>query len=91
MVYNAVECCNTAAVYDEISKASLELGISDTEEIINLKHIILSHHGQLEYGSPKEPATPEAALIHFLDYNDSRLAALENEIKKTDFHQSFFV
>ncbi len=70
--------------YDEISKASLELGISDTEEIINLKHIILSHHGQLEYGSPKEPATPEAALIHFLDYNDSRLAALENEIKKTD-------
>ena len=46
-------------------------------------HIILSHHGQLEYGSPKEPATAEAALIHFLDYNDSRLAALENEIEKT--------
>ena len=47
-------------------------------------HIILSHHGQLEYGSPKEPATPEAVLIHFLDYNDSRLASLEPEINKVN-------
>ena len=45
-------------------------------------HIVLSHHGQLEYGSPKEPMTPEAALIHYLDYNDSRLAALEKECDK---------
>ena len=52
------------------------------EEIINLLHIVLAHHGQLEYGSPKEPMTPEAVLIHFLDYNDSRLATLENEINK---------
>lgn len=68
----------------EVTSVSTELGLEDTEEVINLLHIILSHHGQLEYGSPKEPATPEAALIHFLDYNDSRLAALEPEVNKTN-------
>ncbi len=69
---------------NEVTSVSTELGLEDTEEVINLLHIILSHHGQLEYGSPKEPATPEAALIHFLDYNDSRLAALEPEVNKTN-------
>lgn len=69
---------------NEVTSVSTELGLEDTEEVINLLHIILSHHGQLEYGSPKEPATPEAVLIHFLDYNDSRLAALEPEVNKTN-------
>lgn len=69
---------------NEINNVSIELGINDTEEVLNLLHIILSHHGQLEYGSPKEPMTPEAVLIHFLDYNDSRLAALEPEVEKVE-------
>lgn len=69
---------------NEIYKTSIELGYSDTEEITNLLHIILSHHGQLEYGSPKEPSTPEAALIHLLDYCDSRLAGLEGEVSKAN-------
>ena len=68
---------------NEIHKVGCELGIEDSEEIVNLLHIVLSHHGQLEYGSPKEPLTAEAALIHFLDYNDSRLATLEKEVEKT--------
>lgn len=67
---------------NEIYGVSIELGVQDSEEIINLLHIVLSHHGQLEFGSPKEPMTAEAALIHFLDFNDSRLATLENEFTK---------
>lgn len=67
---------------NEIHNVSVELKVDDSEEVINLLHIVLSHHGQLEYGSPKEPMTPEAALIHFLDYNDSRLATLEMEFNK---------
>ncbi|HET7841049.1 MAG TPA: OB-fold nucleic acid binding domain-containing protein, partial [Terriglobia bacterium] len=31
-----------------------------------LEHIILSHHGKLEFGSPKEPAFPEALVVHYL-------------------------
>lgn len=69
---------------NEIYNVSVELNVEDSEEVINLLHIVLSHHGQLEYGSPKEPLTPEATLIHFLDYNDSRLATLENEVSKTE-------
>ena len=69
---------------NQIYAVSKELGYEDKEEVLNLIHIILSHHGQLEYGSPKEPLTPEAELIHLLDFSDSRLASLEPEIKKVE-------
>ncbi len=38
-----------------------------------LEHIIISHHGQLEFGSPKLPVFPEAILFHFLDDLDSKM------------------
>jgi 3'-5' exoribonuclease len=41
-----------------------------------IEHIILSHHGKLEFGSPKEPMFPEALLVHFLDEMDSKLEAM---------------
>ncbi|MBZ5513508.1 MAG: HD domain-containing protein [Acidobacteriia bacterium] len=41
-----------------------------------LQHIILSHHGELEFGSPKEPAFPEALVVHALDNLDSKLASM---------------
>ena len=68
---------------NEIYASAIDLGLEKTEELINLLHIILSHHGQLEYGSPKEPLTAEAELIHLLDFGDSRMASLEKEVVKT--------
>ena len=41
-----------------------------------VEHIILSHHGQLEFGSPKEPLFPEALVVHYLDDLDSKLEAM---------------
>lgn len=41
-----------------------------------LEHIILSHHGKLEFGSPKEPAFPEALVVHYLDDMDSKLESM---------------
>lgn len=41
--------------------------------ITHLKHVILSHHGQYEYGSPKLPMTAEAIALHFADNLDSKL------------------
>ena len=38
-----------------------------------LKHIILSHHGKLEYGSPKLPSLPEAVVVAMIDDLDSRM------------------
>lgn len=40
---------------------------------IHLSHLVAAHHGQLEYGSPKEPQTLEAMLVHALDELDSRV------------------
>lgn len=67
-----------------IEKAATSMGIDETEEVLALKHIMLSHHGLLEYGSPKEPLIPEAMLIFLIDYTDSRLAALEKEVESTE-------
>jgi 3'-5' exoribonuclease len=41
-----------------------------------IDHIILSHHGQLEFGSPKEPMFPEALAVHLLDNLDSKLESI---------------
>ncbi len=48
-----------------------------------LQHIVLSHHGQYQFGSPKLPAIPEAMAIHYLDNLDAKLnmffAAVDND------------
>ena len=41
-----------------------------------LEHMILSHHGQLEFGSPKLPQFPEALLLHYLDDMDSKMECM---------------
>lgn len=41
-----------------------------------IEHLILSHHGKTEFGSPKEPMFPEALVVHYLDDLDSKLAAM---------------
>ena len=60
-----------------------------------VEHMILSHHGQLEYGSPKVPQFPEALLLHYLDDLDSKMecmrALIDNDRQLegcfTSFHQ----
>jgi 3'-5' exoribonuclease len=60
-----------------------------------VEHMILSHHGELEYGSPKVPQFPEALLLHYLDDLDSKMecmrALIENDRQVegcfTSFHQ----
>ncbi len=46
-----------------------------TELRYHLEHMILSHHGQLEFGSPKVPLTLEAIALHHLDNLDAKIAA----------------
>jgi len=50
---------------------------------MHLKHILLSHHGEYQFGSPKLPQTSEAYLVHLIDLLDSRMSALEM-VKKND-------
>ncbi len=41
-----------------------------------LLHILLAHHGEFEYGSPRRPKTPEALLVHMADNLDSKMAGM---------------
>jgi 3'-5' exoribonuclease len=45
-----------------------------------VEHMILSHHGQLEFGSPKLPQFPEALLLHYIDDMDSKMACMGSMI-----------
>ncbi|HNZ49943.1 MAG TPA: HD domain-containing protein [Bacilli bacterium] len=65
----------------EVAKS---LNVLESDEYLSLSHMVLSHHGYLEYGSPKEPIIPEAALLYMLDFADSRLGALEKEVANTE-------
>jgi 3'-5' exoribonuclease len=45
---------------------------------LELRHLILSHHGEFEYGSPKRPKTMEALAVHYMDDLDAKLNAFQS-------------
>jgi len=47
---------------------------------MELRHLILSHHGVLEYGSPKRPKTVEALIVHYMDDMDAKVNAFQEFI-----------
>lgn len=72
-------------IYDEISKACIELKIDEShEDVLLLKHLVLAHHGELEYGSPVRPQIPEAEIIHYIDQIDAKMNMMQSALKKTE-------
>lgn len=61
----------------ELRKGGLEL---DSGKLLRLEHIVVSHHGSLEHGSPKVPMTLEALAFHYLDEMDAKLNAAKEQI-----------
>ena len=59
-----------------------ELSAFPEETLLLLKHTIVGHHGQIEFGSPVLPQTLEAIMVHFLDNMDSKLAAMQELLEK---------
>jgi 3'-5' exoribonuclease len=55
-----------------VDRAAREVG-ADTEVSLLLQHMILSHHYEPEFGSPKRPMIPEAEVLHYLDIIDARM------------------
>ncbi|WP_027179544.1 3'-5' exoribonuclease YhaM family protein [Maridesulfovibrio bastinii] len=51
---------------------------------LHLKHLILSHHGEYEYGSPKRPKTPEAFVLHYADNIDAKMNTVFAELEKLE-------
>jgi len=55
-----------------------------------IEHMILSHHGQLEFGSPKVPIFPEALLLHYIDDMDSKMECMRALVDKEPLSEGFF-
>ncbi|WP_153731887.1 3'-5' exoribonuclease YhaM [Sporosarcina obsidiansis] len=67
---------------NEISKAAEELEL-EGEEIMLLQHMVLSHHGKEEWGSPKRPMLKEAEILHYIDNIDAKMNMLNRVMSKT--------
>ena len=53
------------------------------EPVVLLEHMLLSHHGESEYGSPKPPMFPEAEALHWIDIMDARMNTMKTAVDKT--------
>ncbi|MBT9332862.1 3'-5' exoribonuclease YhaM family protein [Paracidobacterium acidisoli] len=51
---------------------------------ILVEHLVLSHHGRYEYGSPKLPMIPEAILLHYLDDMDAKMQTVRSELTRNE-------
>lgn len=60
-----------------LSEVSEKLGVQEREETVLMHHMILSHHGKMEYGSPVAPMIIEAEALYLIDNMDARLTSLK--------------
>lgn len=54
------------------------------EKAVMLEHMILSHHYEPEFGSPKKPLFPEAEMLHYLDMIDAKMFDMQEALEKTE-------
>ena len=78
----------------EIMITANRLGFEDTKEALLLEHIVLSHHDEADFGSPKDPQIIEALIVHLCDMCDARITptieALD-KVKIGEFSEPIFV
>lgn len=66
-----------------IDRLAAELGIC-REKAVMLEHMIISHHYEPEFGSPKKPMFPEAEMLHYLDMIDAKMFDMQEALEKTE-------
>jgi 3'-5' exoribonuclease len=69
-----------------IDQTAVALG-ADPEASLLLQHMILSHHYEPEFGSPKRPMIPEAEILHYLDIIDARMYDMNRALEKVEDRQ----
>ena len=66
-----------------VDRLARELAIPE-EKAIMLEHMMLTHHYEPEFGSPKRPMFPEAEMLHYLDMIDAKMFDMQEAIEKTE-------
>jgi 3'-5' exoribonuclease len=64
------------------AKLALLPGFPETLKTL-IEHMIISHHGQYDFGSPKLPMFPEALMLHYLDDLDSKMEAMRAQFERS--------
>ena len=68
----------------KVFQVASELKIEKCEEVTLLRHMILSHHGQYEFGSPVLPLIPEAELLNIIDNISARMNMFNKALENTE-------
>lgn len=69
---------------EQIVLAAHELNIDlNSEDMLVLRHTVLAHHGQLDYGSPVQPMIKEANILHQLDELDANIQTFDQALEQT--------
>ena len=63
---------------------AVEQGVVDRAWLREVEHILLSHHGETQFGSPVKPLTREAILVHFIDNLDAKLKIINEALESTE-------
>jgi 3'-5' exoribonuclease len=81
--------------WEMIREESRALEFPDEHLLLSLEHIIIAHHGAMEFGSPILPRTPEALLVYYLDEIDAKLHMVQRHLDTdpgegdfTSFHRA---
>ena len=68
----------------QVAEAARRAGIeADNEYVLLLEHMVISHHGEAEFGSPRPPMFPEAEMLHWLDVLDARMNEMNGIVQRT--------
>lgn len=66
--------------HSQLYALAKELGYENTEEVLLLRHMVLSHHGKMEFGSPVLPMLMEAEVLYLIDNLDARINTLTSAL-----------
>ncbi len=67
--------------WEMVREEARKLDFPDAELLLELEHIILAHHGAIEFGSPVPPKTREALLVYFRDDLDAKLKMMSTHLQ----------
>lgn len=65
-----------------LAQAAQNVGV-EGELVVLLEHMIISHHGEAEFGSPRKPMFPEAEVLHWIDLLDARMNEMQGVMERT--------
>ena len=71
----------------EVRVTANKLGYEGSEEALLLEHILLSHHDQAEFGSPRHPQILEALIVHLCDASDAKIEPVVEALDKIKYNE----